>query len=57
MSRAALLSWLMGQPYDVANMTTVSKITGWRVVVTYALTVWVCSVIFSLVYGILTGSF
>jgi hypothetical protein len=56
MSRAALLSWLMGQPYDVANMTAVSKITGWRVVVTYALTAWSCSVIFSLVYGILTGS-
>jgi uncharacterized membrane protein YraQ (UPF0718 family) len=56
MSRAALLSWLMGQPYDIANMTAVSKITDWKVVLTYALTAWSCSVIFSLVYGILTGS-
>jgi len=56
MSRAALLSWLMGQPYDIANMTAVSKITGWKVVVTYALTAWSSSVVLSLVYGVLTGS-
>jgi len=56
MSRAALLSWLMGQPYDIANMTAVSKITGWKVVVTYALTAWSSSVVLSLLYGVLTGS-
>ncbi len=56
MSNAALLSWLMGQPYDIPNMTAVSRIVRWKVVLTYALITWACSVTFGLLYGIITGS-
>ena len=56
MSKAALLSWLMGQPYDIPNMMAVSRIVRWKVVLTYALIVWLCSVTFGLLYGIITGS-
>ena len=56
MSRAALLSWLMGQPYDIPNMAAVSRIVRWKVVLTYALIAWVCSVAFGLLYGIIIGS-
>ncbi|MEM2910852.1 MAG: permease [Nitrososphaerota archaeon] len=56
MSKAALLAWLMGQPWDIPNMAAVSKITGWKVVLTYALILWVCAVFFSFLYGITTSS-
>lgn len=56
MSRAALLAWLMGQPWDIPNMAAVSKITGWKVVLTYAFILWVCAVVFSILYGLLIGS-
>jgi len=56
MSKAALLSWLMGQPYDIPNMTAVSRIVRWKVVLTYAFIAWACSVMFGLTYGFLTGS-
>jgi len=56
MSKAALLAWLMGQPWDIPNMVAVSKITKWRVVLTYALVLWVCAVAFSFMYGMIIGS-
>jgi uncharacterized membrane protein YraQ (UPF0718 family) len=56
MSKAALLSWLMGQPYDIPNMVAVSRIVRWKVVLTYALIAWACSVGFGLLYGMITGS-
>jgi uncharacterized membrane protein YraQ (UPF0718 family) len=56
MSKGALLSWLMGQPYDVANALAVSRITRWKVVLTYMIIAWVGSVIFGLLYGVMTGS-
>jgi len=56
MSKAALLSWLMGQPYDIPNMTAVSKIVRWKVVLTYAFIAWICSVSFGLLYGLIIGS-
>ncbi|MGQ9551208.1 MAG: permease [Candidatus Bathycorpusculaceae bacterium] len=56
MSKGALLSWLMGQPYDVANALAVSRITRWKVVLTYMIVAWAGSVIFGLIYGILSGS-
>ena len=34
MSKAALLSWLMDQPYDIPNMVAVSRIVRWKVVLT-----------------------
>jgi len=55
MSKAALLSWLMGQPYDIANMVAVSRIVKWRVVITYALIALACSIIFGILYGISIG--
>jgi len=56
MSKGALLSWLMGQPYDVANAMAVSRIAKWKVVLTYMLIAWIGSVIFGLLYGFLSGS-
>ena len=55
MSQAALLSWLMGQPYDIPNMMAASKIIRWKSVLTYALIAWIGSVIFGILYGIATG--
>jgi len=56
MSKGALLSWLMGQPYDVANALSVSRIVRWKVVLTYMVIAWAGSVIFGLTYGMLSGS-
>lgn len=56
MSKGALLSWLMGQPYDIPNMVAVSRVVKWKVVLTYALIAWSCSVTFGLIYGLASGS-
>jgi uncharacterized membrane protein YraQ (UPF0718 family) len=56
LSKGALLSWLMGQPYDIANAMAVSRIARWKVVLTYMFIAWVGSVAFGLSYGILSGS-
>ena len=56
MSKGALLSWLMGQPYDVANALAVSRIARWKVVLNYVVIAWMGSVVFGLLYGILSGS-
>ncbi|MEM2961113.1 MAG: permease, partial [Candidatus Bathyarchaeia archaeon] len=52
LSKGALLSWLMGQPYDFANALAVSKVTEWKIVVNYIIVAWVGSVIFGLLYGL-----
>lgn len=56
MSKAALLSWLMGQPYDIPNMVAVSRIVKWRVVINYALIALLFSIVFGLVYGFAIGA-
>ena len=56
MPKGALLSWLMGQPYDVANALAVSWIMRWKVVLNYIVIAWAGSVIFGLIYGALSGS-
>jgi len=56
MSKGALLAWLMGQPYDVANAIAVSKIVQWKIVLTYMVIAWVGSAVFGLFYGALSGS-
>jgi len=56
LSKGALLSWLMGQPYDFANAMAVSRITKWKVVVTYVVIAWAGSVASGLLYGMLSGS-
>ncbi|MEM3728918.1 MAG: permease [Candidatus Bathyarchaeia archaeon] len=55
MSKGALLSWLMGQPYDFANAMAVSRIAKWKVVATYVVIAWAGSVTFGLLYGVLSG--
>ncbi|MEM0313018.1 MAG: permease [Candidatus Bathyarchaeia archaeon] len=56
LSKGALLSWLMGQPYDFANALAVSRIAKWKVVATYVIIAWAGSVTFGLLYGFLSGS-
>jgi uncharacterized membrane protein YraQ (UPF0718 family) len=56
MSKGALLSWLMGQPYDFANAMAVSRIAKWKVVATYFIVAWAGSVTLGLLYGMLSGS-
>ncbi|RLI21941.1 hypothetical protein DRO47_03190 [Candidatus Bathyarchaeota archaeon] len=56
MSKGALLSWLMGQPYDIPNMVAISRVVRWKVVLTYALIAWSCSVTFGLLYGFASSS-
>jgi len=56
MAKAALLTWLMGQPYDIPNMIAISRIVRWKVVLTYAIIAWASSIIFGLTYGLITGS-
>ncbi len=55
MSSAALLSWLMGQPYDIPNMIATSRVVKWKVVLNYALIAWFFSVLFGLAYGLVSG--
>lgn len=52
MSKGVLLSWLVGQPYDVANALSVSRIVHWKVVLTYMVIAWAGSVIFGLVWSV-----
>ncbi|MCS7114237.1 MAG: hypothetical protein RMJ15_10285 [Nitrososphaerota archaeon] len=56
LSKGALLSWLMGQPYDFANALAISRIAKWKVVMTYIVIAWAGSVIFGLLYGVLSGA-
>jgi uncharacterized membrane protein YraQ (UPF0718 family) len=56
LSKGALLSWLMGQPYDFANAMAVSRIAKWKIVATYFIVAWAGSVTFGLLYGFLSGS-
>ncbi|MEM2538017.1 MAG: permease [Candidatus Methanomethylicia archaeon] len=51
MSKGALLSWLIGQPYDFANAMAVSRIVKWKIVATYVIIAWAGSVTFGLLYG------
>ncbi|MBU0953151.1 MAG: permease [Nanoarchaeota archaeon] len=55
MSKAALLSWLMGQPYDIPNMVAVSRIVKWKVVINYAIIALFSSIFFGMLYGIFLG--
>ena len=35
MSPAATIAWLMGQPYDIPNSLSASKVVGWKIVISY----------------------
>jgi uncharacterized membrane protein YraQ (UPF0718 family) len=56
MSKAALLSWLMGQPYDFANMVAASRIVKWKIVINYAVIALACSILFGILYGLAIGA-
>ena len=55
MTPAATVAWLMGQPYDIPNSLTASRVVGWKIVATYGLLAFISAVLSGLVYGLLTG--
>jgi uncharacterized membrane protein YraQ (UPF0718 family) len=57
MSPAATVAWLMGQPYDIPNSMSASKVVGLRIVVTYGVLAFISAVLSGLVYGLITGGF
>ena len=57
MSPAATVAWLMGQPYDIPNSLSASKVVGWKIVITYGILAFISAVLSGLVYGVLIGGF
>lgn len=57
MSPAATVTWLMGQPYDIPNSLSASKVVGWKIVITYGMLAFVSAILSGLVFGIITGGF
>lgn len=57
MSPAATVAWLMGQPYDIPNSLSASKLVGWKIVVTYGILAFISAVLSGLIYGVITGGF
>jgi uncharacterized membrane protein YraQ (UPF0718 family) len=57
MAPAATIAWLMGQPYDIPNMLSTSRIVGWKIVITYGFLAFFASVFSGLLYGVLAGGF
>ena len=57
MSPAATVAWLMGQPYDIPNSLSASKVVGWKIVLTYGVLAFISAVLSGLVFGVLTGGF
>jgi len=55
MSKGASLSWLMGQPHDVAGVVAVSRGACWKVVLVYMIIAWAGNIIFGSPYGALSG--
>jgi uncharacterized membrane protein YraQ (UPF0718 family) len=57
MSPAATIAWLMGQPYDIPNSLSASRIVGWKIVMTYGVLAFISAVLSGLIFGMLTGGF
>jgi len=55
MSPGATIAWLMGQPYDIPNALSTSRIVGWKIVITYGVLAFVFAVSSGLIYGLLVG--
>lgn len=55
MAPGATLAWLMGQPYDIPNALSTSRIVGWKIVMTYAVLAFLAAVFSGLIYGLLVG--
>jgi uncharacterized membrane protein YraQ (UPF0718 family) len=57
MSPAATVTWLMGQPYDIPNSLSASKVVGWKIVITYGILAFISAVLSGLVFGLIAGGF
>jgi uncharacterized membrane protein YraQ (UPF0718 family) len=57
MSPGATVAWLMGQPYDIPNSLSTSRIVGWKIVVTYGVLSFIAAVASGLIYSVLVGTF
>jgi uncharacterized membrane protein YraQ (UPF0718 family) len=57
MTPGATLAWLMGQPYDIPNSLSASKVVGWRIVITYGFLAFLSAVLSGLIYGLVIGGF
>jgi uncharacterized membrane protein YraQ (UPF0718 family) len=57
MSPAATVAWLMGQPYDIPNSMSTSKVVGWKIVITYGVLAFFSAVLSGMIYGVLMGGF
>ena len=55
MTPGATVAWLMGQPYDIANSLSTSRIVGWKIVITYGVLAFVFAVLSGLLYGLMVG--
>ena len=55
MSPGATVAWLMGQPYDIPNALSTSRIVGWKIVLTYAFLAFVFAVVSGLLFGLIIG--
>jgi uncharacterized membrane protein YraQ (UPF0718 family) len=55
MSPGATVAWLMGQPYDIPNSLSASRIVGWKIVVTYGVLAFIFAVLSGIIYGLLVG--
>lgn len=53
MSPGATVAWLMGQPYDIPNSLSTSRVVGWRIVITYGVLSFFSAVLSGLIYGLL----
>ena len=45
----------MGQPYDIPNALSTSRIVGWKIVITYSVLAFAFAVSSGLIYGFLIG--
>jgi uncharacterized membrane protein YraQ (UPF0718 family) len=57
MSPAATIAWLMGQPYDIPNSLSASKVVGWKIVISYGILALISAVFSGILYGVVTGGF
>ena len=57
MTPGATVAWLMGQPYDIPNALSTSRIVGWKIVITYGLLAFIAAIFSGLIYSLLIGGF
>lgn len=55
MSPGATVAWLMGQPYDLPNSLSTSRIVGWKIVATYGVLAFASAVFSGLIYSLIVG--